>query len=432
MALSNATGSAIAPKVSGQLRSEIHKLQIEKERLMAYLAFSLSHLKHGIMDVGKALQTNAKLGQDNVFLRHAIAKEMGGQWPSSWSDPADEYFDDAGNSLDDEWSSRFEALSSNAEQHVFTSNGHGGLPKILEEINNTCFEWPSLLPNGGTIACAEHPRSPPSWFNVSDDAPPLGSFSLCGDCQFVPPQSVQMLGDPQTEPAASLEAEAGETMRKQSEELADTSAGENTGEPFGELDSAQNPGVNFGSEGSVPHEQSFPEVSSKPPRALPPGVTTLVVRNIPGRLTPEKLLEVWPVDGSYNLLHVPFSFQKQRRSGIAFINMVSHQAAVEFAAKWHGRKLASIGGIKRLDVGVAEVQGFEGNLRHLKGSKIKNDSFLPLAFNGTQRLDVKSLLEGHGVRGDEQGAPLPDERFGDARSMAQQASSSSQDSNAWQ
>jgi len=41
-------------------------------------------------------------------------------------------------------------------------------------------------------------------------------------------------------------------------------------------------------------------------------------------------------------------------------------------------------------------------------------------------------MEGHGLRGVEQGAPLPDERFGDARSMAQQASSGSQDSHAWQ
>jgi len=121
-------------------------------------------------------------------------------------------------------------------------------------------------------------------------------------------------------------------MRNQSEELANTNAGENTGE----LDSEQNTDITLSSEGNVPHEQTSPEVASKvPPRALPPGVTTFMVGNIPGRFTPENLAEVWPVDGSYNRLHIPFSFQKQRRSGIAIINMVSNQAPVEFAAKWH-------------------------------------------------------------------------------------------------
>jgi len=414
MASGNAIGTATAPRAASQLYRGLHKLHTENVQIRAYLVSISSDLKRESMDVRRTLQDNTQLVQENVFLRDAIAKEMDGQWPSSWSDPADKYFDDAGGFLDDEWKSSLETLSSSVEQYFFTCNDHDGLPKMSEEIDETCFEWPSPFPNIVTVAHAEKPRSPPSWCNESDEAPPLVSRSLLGDCPLLSPQSVQSLGGPQIGPTAWLEVETSESMRKQPEQLENTDAGENNGEPTGELESAQNTGVILGSEGNVPHEQSFPDVGSKPPKALPLGVTTLMVRNIPRRFTPEKLLEVWPVDGSYNLLHVPFNFQKQHRAGVAFINMVSHEAAVEFAAKWHGRKLANGGGIKRLDIGVAEVQGFEGNLRNLKGSKIKNDIFLPIAFNGTERLDIKALLQGHQERGVQQDAPPTDEPVADA------------------
>jgi len=139
-----------------------------------------------------------------------------------------------------------------------------------------------------------------------------------------------------------------------------------------------------------------PESNTKPARKLPAGVTTIVVRNIPARFSQEKLLEVWPPDGSYNLFYTPYSFIRQRRSGIAFISMVSHEAAVEFTARWHGQKLSHIGSSTRLDINVAQVQGFVGNLKHLKASNIRrinNQRFLPMAFKGTKKLDFKALLD---------------------------------------
>jgi len=148
-------------------------------------------------------------------------------------------------------------------------------------------------------------------------------------------------------------------------------------------------------EDRISHQPVPPGSNTKPARTLPAGVTTIVVRNIPARFSQEKLLEVWPPDGSYNLFYLPYSFQKRRRSGIAFINMVSHEAAVEFTDRWHGQKLADIGSSKRLDVSVAEVQGFAGNLKHLKASNIKrisNQHFLPMVFKGANKLDFKALL----------------------------------------
>jgi len=50
---------------------------------------------------------------------------------------------------------------------------------------------------------------------------------------------------------------------------------------------------------------------------------------------------------------------------------------------------------KSLDVGAAAVQGFSNNIRYFKKQnieKLRNGDLLPSAFNGTQQLDIKTLL----------------------------------------
>jgi len=150
-------------------------------------------------------------------------------------------------------------------------------------------------------------------------------------------------------------------------------------------------------EEQISNKQPPPKTNSLPMRILPPGVTTIVVRNVPARFSREQLLQFWPPDGTYDLIYLPYSMQKQRRSGLVFINMTSHEEALGFTAKWHGRKIANIVGAKPLHIGVAEVQGFIGNLKHFKDSNVarmNKEEFLPAAFKGTQKLDLKSLLAG--------------------------------------
>jgi len=140
-----------------------------------------------------------------------------------------------------------------------------------------------------------------------------------------------------------------------------------------------------------------PLLNTKPraARTLPPEVTTIVVRNIPARFSPTELADLWPPEDTYNLLYIPFSFRRKKRSGVAFINMVSHAAAVEFTARWHGQKLVNTNGAGCLDIREAGVQGFMQNLQRLKESRIDrlhNASYLPIVFKGKHKLDVKSLL----------------------------------------
>jgi len=87
--------------------------------------------------------------------------------------------------------------------------------------------------------------------------------------------------------------------------------------------------------------------------------------------------------------------QKRSRLGFAFINMTSHEAATAFMARWHSQKLLDARGIKRLDIVVAETQGFTQNLQQLRASKIakfRKQDYLPLLFLGTRRLDSQALL----------------------------------------
>jgi len=150
------------------------------------------------------------------------------------------------------------------------------------------------------------------------------------------------------------------------------------------------PGISLVDE-EVPDQ---PSLNSNPMlRTLPPEITTLVVRNVPARFSPQKLMEVWSPDGTYNLLHVPYSFQRKRRLGIAFINFVSHEAATHFMATWHGQKLAD--GSKRLQIVAAEVQGFTQNLQRLQAQQVqtfRNEKYLPVVLKGTCQLDSKALL----------------------------------------
>lgn len=131
---------------------------------------------------------------------------------------------------------------------------------------------------------------------------------------------------------------------------------------------------------------SSPPVSPSPPihtsAVIEPGVDletiaedvrTLIIRNIPARCTQGKLLSLWPPTGVYNILHLPYSQTQHRTLGYAFVNFVSRDAILDFCEKWHGSILVPGSGTKRLSVALAEVQGFDGNIRHMKcNAKIRN------------------------------------------------------------
>jgi len=121
-----------------------------------------------------------------------------------------------------------------------------------------------------------------------------------------------------------------------------------------------------------------------------PGVTTLVVRNVPARYTKEELLQEWPPDGAFDFLYLPFNHRQKRAAGYCFVNFTSHEAALTFCNQWHSKLLsASKRTGKRLSIGAAEVQGLEANLQHLMccgNQRTKNTKYLPSVFNADREM----------------------------------------------
>jgi len=126
------------------------------------------------------------------------------------------------------------------------------------------------------------------------------------------------------------------------------------------------------------------------------GLTTLVVRNVPSRYTKEDLLHLWPPDGTFDFLYLPFNRKQRRTAGYLFMNFTSHDAAVAFYKEWHGKQLHEEGPARKLSIRAAEIQGLEENLRHLIDANVHqntNPKYLPSVFSGVHELLFTELVE---------------------------------------
>lgn len=128
-------------------------------------------------------------------------------------------------------------------------------------------------------------------------------------------------------------------------------------------------------------------------RAVPPGTTTLAVRNIPARYNQEKLLLDWEPDGSFDMLYLPFDIRQNRTTGCAYINFTSHEAALEFQRAKQGTHLSKHGRGKHLDIAAASRQGLMANLQQfLTGKSVPCDGQLAAFFAGAKAISVPEVL----------------------------------------
>jgi len=437
---------AQVPQPDAQQMQEILEFQMDNKRMQPYLSHCSSLLRDSISHVQRALDENRILAEENRQWRDRIT--LLSEW--QWHDSATACYDPEEKFTDMSLSSSFEVLAMDAKPcSLMSTRGESSLAwpcrnstlmhdqasdqfllhrqiKYNNEVHLEAKAGPSL-----EMQEPAHPQSYPETHPFRAVYQPEISQSKCWKTMCFcsadangkapaasPPQCSQFRNKhhaPQcvlsTRPEAStlIHFLPGQQLPNitGNGRLACPVAQESMcgltpihSEPAGQqLRNTTGSGENVAGAGELEEQivnhQPSPTANTKPVRVLPPGVTTLVVRNVPARLSQEQLLQLWPPDGTYDLMYVPYSFKKQRRGGLVFINMVSHEAAINFATKWHGNKIPNISGAKRLDIGVADVQGFIGNLKHLKQSKIArmhNEQFLPVAFQGTQRLDFKPLL----------------------------------------
>lgn len=159
-------------------------------------------------------------------------------------------------------------------------------------------------------------------------------------------------------------------------------------------------------------EQEEKEVAVPPPVQLPlqlqnpaANATTVMVQNVPMGVTRDGLIDIWPPQGSYDFLYLPFNVKRRRIAGYAFVSFVSTAAAEAFTQEWAGRRLPgreTVG--KPLAVLPAECQGCAENLRHFRRTAwVNNDKYWPAVFDPDSgaRLDIYEALAGLGDVGED-------------------------------
>lgn len=124
-------------------------------------------------------------------------------------------------------------------------------------------------------------------------------------------------------------------------------------------------------------------------------LTTLIVRHLPPRCSQEQLLHVWPQDGSYDFLFLPYSVKQRRAARYAFINCTSAVAAKALFERWNNTWLpGSPEGSMPLQVSEANVQGLCPNLWHHRSIGSDRTQHQPLVWRHGQRVELGALMRG--------------------------------------
>jgi hypothetical protein len=151
---------------------------------------------------------------------------------------------------------------------------------------------------------------------------------------------------------------------------------------------------------SSPVPPSSSPQSLSDPDSIPDGFTTIIVRNIPLKYTCELLLGVWPVDGTYDYLYLPSSYDKNVPMGYAFVNFTSRQFMLDFVNRWNRQYLPGRRRAKRLNIGFADVQGLRRNVGRLQRIKLLPRQYqvdepgaLPLIFDRKSKLGVDAIAQ---------------------------------------
>jgi len=121
----------------------------------------------------------------------------------------------------------------------------------------------------------------------------------------------------------------------------------------------------------------------------PEVVTTLMIRNIPCKITLKALIDLidsYGFAGTYDFLHLPGRGRPFSNLGYAFLNFSETDMVEKFVSKFHDVAFSTISGInteKVIEIRPARAQGFAQNIakvRHIMSSS--NDDSLFVITNG--------------------------------------------------
>jgi hypothetical protein len=155
-------------------------------------------------------------------------------------------------------------------------------------------------------------------------------------------------------------------------------------------------------------------LDAAPGSAAPMPPTTLMIRNVPGAYTPDMLLEEWPNEGTFDFVYLPYSTRLQRNLTYAFVNFTTTGYAQDFMNKWQKMRLKHYMAQKPLNIGFADTQGRNENLRNLKKKRLlhtKDKKCQPLVFKDGRRILLKDALADALAETDESAMPWSIQRL---------------------
>lgn len=122
---------------------------------------------------------------------------------------------------------------------------------------------------------------------------------------------------------------------------------------------------------------------------------TVMLRNLPNDYSRDMILELLDSEGFaglYDFFYLPIDFKKGANLGYAFINMVTHEAALRVQAAFHGYCRWKLGSAKVIQVswGESEHQGLQKHVARYRNSPVMHpdvpDEYRPLVFADGQRI----------------------------------------------
>jgi hypothetical protein len=134
-----------------------------------------------------------------------------------------------------------------------------------------------------------------------------------------------------------------------------------------------------------PPQADKTEAEARAAEILSRGCTTLMVRNLPNKLTPAMIVECineLGYDGKYDYLFVPIDTNApgwaNRNLGYCFLNLVSPEKAAQFCLQAYGFSFRqAISSTKTSKISIAEEQGVLANLRRIARAANSKDHRTP-------------------------------------------------------
>lgn len=113
----------------------------------------------------------------------------------------------------------------------------------------------------------------------------------------------------------------------------------------------------------------------------PPPVTTVMIRNITCKYTPDKVrqfLDASGLQGAYDFFYLPMNRCGAANLGYCFVNFRSPESVEDCRAALHGRALGQSRSTKTIEVTIAQVQGLANLRKHFRKKLVLESSHAPM------------------------------------------------------